>query len=215
MLQMLALALLITVPQTTTPQATAPPPPAQAPTRVQSMGADPTGVQPISLAEFPTRKHPFTLTGKMTVTTVAPTYAPTGAQKGAMANEGLAEVAGERSGKRGSATEGGSQGSGMPSSATSSSPSMRSYYSYAIQVPPGAKLKVTLNCRRLRSFNVRFINNTYGRTEDPGLFINKLHHRDDVAFYENKSKEALTIHCVLLGVEPMVDEPYSLVFTDY
>jgi len=101
------------------------------------------------------------------------------------------------------------------SSATSSGPSLRSYHSYAIQVPPGAKLKVTLNCRRLRSFNVRFISDTYGRTEDPGLFVNKLQHRDDAAFYENKDKEVRTIHCVLLGVEPMVDEPYSLVFTDY
>ena len=84
---------------------------------------------------------------------------------------------------------------------------MRSSCSYAIQVPPGAKLKVTLNCRHLRSFRVRFINNTYGRTEDPGLFVNKLQHRDDVAFYENKSNEVRTIHCVLLGVEPMEDEP--------
>ena len=166
------------------------------------MAADPTGAQPISLAEFPTRKNPFTLTGKMTVTTAGPTYAPTGAGQGAMANEGLAEGGGGRGGKRGA-----SSGSGGLS--------MRSYCSYAIQVPPGAKLKVTLNCRCLRSFNVRFISDTYGRTEDPGLFVNKLQHRDDAAFYENKDKEVRTIHCVLLGVEPMVDEPYSLVFTDY
>jgi hypothetical protein len=197
MLHLLVLALQITVPQTSTPQLSA-----QAPTRVQAMGADPTGAQPISLAEFPTRKNPFTLTGKMTVTTAGPTYAPTGAGQGAMANEGLAEGGGGRGGKRGA-----SSGSGGLS--------MRSSCSYAIQVPPGAKLKVSLNCRRLRSFNVRFISDTYGRTEDPGLFVNRLHHRDDVAFYENKDKEVRTIHCVLLGVEPMVDEPYSLVFTDY
>jgi hypothetical protein len=192
MLHMLALALQITAPQTTPTQ-----PPAQAPTRVQAIAADPTGAQPISLAEFPTRKNPFTLTGKMTITTAT----PTGFQ-GSMVNEGLAEGGGGRSGKRGA-----SSGTGGLS--------MRSSCSYAIQVPPGAKLKVTLSCRRLRSFNVHFISNTYGRTEDPGLFVNRLHHRDDVAFYENKDKEIRTIHCVLLGVEPMVDEPYSLVFTDY
>jgi hypothetical protein len=163
--------------------------------------ADPTGVQPISLAEFPTRKHPFTLTGRMTVTTVTPMAATGAGQGGAMANEGLAETAGGRGGKR--------------ASTSSAGPSLRSSCSYAIQVPPGAKLKVALNCRRLRSFNVRFINDSYGRTEDPGLFVNKLQHRDDAAFYENKSKEPRIIHCVLLGVEPMVDEPYSLVFTDY
>ena len=165
------------------------------------MAPDPTGAQPISLTEFPTRKHPFTLTGKMTVTTIAPSYAPTGAGQGAMANEGLAEGSSGKSKKRGAVGAGG--------------PSLRSSCSYAIQVPPGAKLKVALSCRRLRSFNVRFISDTYGRTEDPGLFVNKLQHRDDAAFYENKSKEARTIHCVLLGVEPMDEEPYSLVFTDY
>jgi len=192
MLHVLVLALQIATPQVA-------PPPA-APATPASM-ADPTGTQPISLTEFPTRQHPFTLTGKMTVTTVTP-MAPTGTgQGGAMANEGLAEGSGGRGGKRGGAATGG--------------PSLRSSCSYAIQVPPGAKLKVALNCRRLRSFNVRFINNTYGRTEDPGLFVNKLQHRDDAAFYENKSKEVRIIHCVLLGVEPMVDEPYSLVFTDY
>jgi hypothetical protein len=173
-----------------------------APAKAPAAEPDATGTRPISLASFPTRKNPFTLTGKMTVTTAAPTYAPTGAGKGSMADEGLAEGGGGRGGKRGGSTD-------------TAGPSMRSYRSYAIQVPPGAKLKVALSCRRLRSFNVRFISDTYGRTEDPGLFVNKLQHRDDVAFYENKGAEVRTIHCVLLGIEPMVDEPYSLVFTDY
>jgi len=191
MLQVLALALQIAAPQATTSQ-----PAPQAPAKTQAPAPVATGDQPVSLSDFPTRKKPFTLTGKMTVTTASPT-----GFTGSMANEGLAEGSAGRSGKRGGSGSGG--------------PSMRSSCSYAIQVPPGAKLKVTLNCRRLRSFSVRFINDTYGRTEDPGLFVNKLHHRDDVAFYENKSNEVRTIHCVLLGVEPMEDEPYSLVFTDY
>jgi hypothetical protein len=140
--------------------------------------------------EFPTRKHPFRYEDRMTVTVEAPAYVNPGGKQGAFSQEGLRD-----SGKRGTG--------------------MLSNRSFAIQVPPHIRLKVTLECRRLRSFNVRFISDSFGRTEDPGLFVNRLHHRDDAAFYENKSEETRLIHCVVVGVEPMENEPFALVFTDY
>ena len=163
------------------------------------------GSQTLDLKVFPTRKTPFLLEGKMTVTMTAPTYvAQGGTAQGALLGEGLKESRENPQGGR-------RKSSAQPSSKGS----LNSNRSYSIQVPPGAKLKVALQCRRLRSFSVRFVSDTFGRTEDPGLFVNKLNHREDAAFYQNKGDGVKTIHCILEGVEPMQDEPYTLVFTDY
>ena len=176
--------------------------PVQAPDPAKAQPAQ--GPQALSLPDFPSRKNPYVIKGTMTVTLVAPSYAAVGAAgPGVLLKDGMADP--EGGGKGGKRSKGGNEpGSGLSST--------RSYF---IKVPPKAKLKVALECRRLRNFNVRFVNDTYGRTEDPGLFINKIHHRDDAAFYENKSEEVRIIHCVLTGVEPMEEEPFSLVFTDF
>lgn len=164
--------------------------------------------QVMNLADFPTRKNPYVLKGTMTVTLAAPAYVAVGATgTGSLLKDGIQPAEGEG--------KGGRKGDKQGADANRQSSSLKSTRSYFINVPPKAKLKVALQCRRLRNFNVRFISDTYGRTEDPGLFVNKLQHRDDAAFYENKSGKACTIHCVLTGVEPMEEEPYALVFTDY
>jgi len=167
--------------------------PAQAPAAPSSPAAQ--SPDAISLVAAPTKQKPYLIEGKMTVTTNAPTYSSANARgEGALLKEGLA---------------------GSTSSKGDSGPDMSSNRSYAIQVPPKAKLMVQLKCRRLRNFRVHFVSESMGRTEDPGLFVNRLHHRDDAAFYENKTAQVKTIHCILVGVEPMTEEPFTLVFTDY
>lgn len=85
---------------------------------------------------------------------------------------------------------------------------------YPIQVPPKTKLKVQLKGNP-RLFRVVFVGGDMGRTQDPGLSVNRVMGRSDAQFYDNRSNETKTIYCVVLGQDEMKDEPYELVFTDY
>lgn len=185
------------------------------PGRAQAPAMPPVAAQPaapdnLSFAEPPTRKKPFVIEGRMTVTKAAPAFAKSAGgmkSKGSMGNEGLAEnPASDR--KDPSKADKGSGGAAAGDNAKSNA-------SYTLQVPPKTRLMVRLNCKRLRDFQLKFISETLDRTEDPGLFVNKIQHRYDAAFYENRTDQVKTIHCVLVGIENMDNEPYSLVFTDY
>lgn len=85
---------------------------------------------------------------------------------------------------------------------------------YPIDVLPKTRLKVQLQ-GNTRLFKVVFVGEDMGRTFDPGLTVNRIMGRPDASFYENSTGQVRRIHCVLIGIEPMVDEPYTLVFTDY
>jgi hypothetical protein len=175
----------------------------------------PPGAAGFAFSEPPTKAKPYVLEGKMTVTMATPTFSKAaGGYKstGSLGNEALVASA-PASAKE--AAKDPSKSLDDKSQDPNAPGSMQSNRSYAIQVPPGAKLMVQLKAKRLRNWRVRFVSENYGRTEDPGLFVNKLHHRDDAAFYQNKSDRVMTIHCVLLGIEAMENEPYALVFTDY
>jgi len=168
-----------------------------------------------AFSEPPTKAKPFVLEGKMTVTMATPTYSKAaGGYKstGSLGNEALVNTT-PGNGRDGAKDP--SKSMDDKSQDPNAPGSMQSNRSYAVQVPPGGKLMVQLKVKRLRNWRVRFISENYGRTEDPGLFVNKLHHRDDAAFYQNKSDRTMTIHCVLVGIEPMENEPFALVFTDY
>ena len=155
--------------------------------------------KPLTLVDPPTRKNPYKIEGKMTSTVAAAGFVSAAANaKGAGSLSADAMEGGKASGK--------GEGTGT---------TMHSHVTYTIAVAPHSKLMVALKAARLRDFKVRFISADLGRTEDPGLLPNRIHHRDDIALYDNRTDRIQSIHCDLQGVEPMTEEPFALIFTDY
>jgi hypothetical protein len=107
-----------------------------------------------------------------------------------------------------------SGGYSAPGKATKDAVPQKVNATYALSIPAGAKVKVELLGRK-RSFKVFFIGADMGRTFDPGLTVNRILGRPDASFYENRTQETKGIYCVVTGLEPMVDEPYKLIFTDF
>ena len=91
---------------------------------------------------------------------------------------------------------------------------LRNYLVYHLIVPPGTKLKAQLKGSP-RDFRVQFLSSTMGRIPDPGLNVNQIMKRQDVAFYENRTETAKTIYCLVKALEPMADRPFAVVFTDF
>ena len=53
------------------------------------------------------------------------------------------------------------------------------------------------------------------RTIDPGLAVNRVMGRPDAAFYENKTDAVRKLYVVVQALEPMTDQPFTLIFTDF
>lgn len=91
---------------------------------------------------------------------------------------------------------------------------LRSRKVYHLTVPPGMRLKAQLKGSP-RWFQVQFLSSTLGRTQDPGLFVNQVHKRQDDAYYVNRTAAPTTIYCIVKALEQVVDKPYTVVFTDF
>lgn len=85
---------------------------------------------------------------------------------------------------------------------------------YRLSVPPGARLKAELKAAG-RSFEVAFLSASMGRIPDPGLNLNRINKRPDLAFYENRTDAPMTIFCAVRGLEMMDRRPYTLALTDF
>ena len=88
------------------------------------------------------------------------------------------------------------------------------FQAFALTVPPKTKLKATL-VGRTTNFRMMFVSEDMNRTYDPGLQVNKIMGREDAAFYDNRTNEVKHIFCMVMGKEPMTNEPFKLVFTDF
>jgi len=90
----------------------------------------------------------------------------------------------------------------------------RAYHTFPLSVPPGTKLKATLKATP-GYFRVFFVSADMGRTRDPGLTVNRILGRPDATFYENRTRSVKQINCIVMGLEPMDNEPYTIVLTDF
>ena len=101
-----------------------------------------------------------------------------------------------------------------PGSAQSPGIPQRAYHTFPLSVPPDTKLKATLKATP-GYFRVFFVSADMGRTPDPGLAVNRILGRQDAAFYENRTSSVKQINCIVMGLEPMDNEPYTIVLTDF
>jgi len=88
-------------------------------------------------------------------------------------------------------------------------PDMSGWRAYAIEVPPGGKVKVHVVEGRKAWFRVLGVN-AWGRDE-PGLLQNRIHTGEPQATYENRSAETRTIYFIVDTLDVnMIGEPYTL-----